>query len=108
MAFSTPDFADHVQSVLTDLGYTVVERPEGFTWHFGEFDSPTPHPTDAAAWAAAFSDMVSRFSLLQMTAARVIGRWDAGNLAEAVRELGHALDSSVPGDVATFVKEHNR
>ena len=108
MSYTAPNFVDDVQSALTDLGYTVEydEEFEGWFWRFGPYDHDTKYDEESAAWIAAFHDFIARVHNLRVAAATVLGRWDRGNLADAVRYLQSNLDGAIDGDVEDYIKKH--
>ncbi len=85
-----------VERALRDLGYEICgdDDAEGWYWRLEDYDSrQTTLAEDRIeqVTVAALQDLVARTQELMAAATAVVGRWDHGDLAEAVRDLNAAL-----------------
>ncbi|MBL8345297.1 MAG: hypothetical protein JNN03_07635, partial [Rubrivivax sp.] len=80
---------------LEAIGYKLFNEPDaGWAWEIGEFYSDKVKPTfgsEAETLGDALLDFVAGYKDLAATAGEVVGRWERGDLAEAVRDLDRAL-----------------
>lgn len=108
MSYTAPDFAEDVQSTLTRVGYSVIEEGDAFYVRFAGKPNIKigPYPGESNAWFGAFSDMMFWAGMLQYSAARVIGRWESGDLAEAVRLLQEDLGHSLSRPISELIAEN--
>ena len=91
---------------LRALGYEICgdEDQTGWYWSIGSHRSLTgqlPFDTIEEATLDAARDLVERAQELTVAAQAVVSRWERGDLAEAVRELGVAAGYLAHGDQAS-------
>lgn len=91
---------------LRALGYEICgdEDQTGWYWSIGSHRSLTaqlPFDTIEEATLDAARDLVERAQELTVAAQTVVSRWERGDLAEAVRELGVAAGFLAHGDQAS-------
>jgi hypothetical protein len=115
MAYSTCDLATDVVDFLRDVGYELhdhdVEGPMrddrgGWSWTFANACISDARSEGPAAAVGALRDYGARAEDLKRAAAKVLFRWERGDLAQAIRELQEALDASVDLDVGVFILQH--
>lgn len=115
MAYSTCDLDTDVVDFLRDVGYELndhdVEGPirddrGGWSWTFAEACISDARSEGPAAAIGAVLDYGARAEDLKRVAAKVLCRWERGDVAQAIRELQEALDASVAVDVVEFIQQH--
>lgn len=115
MAYSTCDLAADVVDFLNDMGYELndhdVEGPMrddrgGWSWTFADACISDTRSEGPATAVGALRDYGARAEDLKRAAAKVLFRWERGDLAQAIRELQMALDASVAVDAVEFIQQH--
>lgn len=96
MSFESLQSLTHqLRQQLEAIGYKFFNEPDtGWAWEIGEFYSDKVKPTfgsEAETLGDALLDFVAGYKDLAATAGEVVGRWERGDLAEAVRDLDRAL-----------------
>lgn len=114
MSYSASDLADHINTALVQLGYTikpVEEDGDGdgdHYWDLGSNGVGSVNSPANAACADAVDDLVRRIQDLQNAAGRVIAQAQQGQMTAALAVLKEALDASIPGDVDEFINGGNQ
>ena len=107
MSYSASDLADHINTALVQLGYTikpVEEDGDGdHYWDLGSNGVGSVNSPANAACADAVDDLVRRIQDLQNAAGRVIAQASQGQMTAALADLKEALDASIPGDIDEFI-----
>lgn len=109
MSYSASDLADHINTALVQLGYTikpVEEDGDGdgdHYWDLGSNGVGSVNSPANAACADAVDDLVSRIQDLQNAAGRVIAHAQQGQMTAPLAALKEALDASIPGDIDEFI-----
>ena len=106
MSYTTPDFADDVQSLLGNLGYAVRRREDidAFTWSFGDYEADTDADSEQWAWIGALHDFVERTLELRSAAGHVLLNWSRADLARHVRELEERLNACIAEPLPDFLR----
>lgn len=86
---SGQELCQSVEEHLATLGYKVFGDPtEGWSWELDDYQPSQPAcDSQGEAAAAALADLVQRTAELLNAAEAVVGSWEGGDLAAAVREL---------------------
>jgi hypothetical protein len=101
MAYSTCDLATDV--VDHDVEGPMRDERGGWSWTFANACISDVRSDGPAAAVSALRDYGARAEDLKRAAAKVLFRWERGDLAQAIRELQEALDVSVAVDVVKFI-----
>jgi hypothetical protein len=94
-----------IDQQLRELGYEICgdDDTTGWSWRLGSFDSSRSmlaFDTIEDATAAAMCDLAQRTGELIRAGRAVVGVWERGDLAKAVRELATCINAFEPDAAA--------